>query len=377
MKQIFAEKTSRKPKPLWLKWVFCAIPAAVGSLMYFLLPHFPEFTEYAMTRGLFRVVGFPLEWVLSVIPFSVAEMIAVLGIPALIALLTLWILRIVKSEKRLWVVEKGCRALAWFVSLVLLMYMVMHGANFSRMPAGQLLELPEGTYTARDLYTVACDLAAKASEAREELPEDENGCVTLSVSRSRLLLLADDGYGALEGQYPFLRASTWRVKSVALSHWWSYTGIVGIYIPWLGEANINTDVPANNLGFSAAHEVAHTMGFAREDECNFLAWLACSASGQPDYAYSGYLNAFVYCANALYDADQELWNRAYGNCSEGVMRDLAQNRTYWKQFEGPVQDTSNSLNDSFIKGNGVESGVLSYDEMVSLLLRYYDKQNWL
>jgi hypothetical protein len=35
---------------------------------------------------------------------------------------------------------------------------------------------------------------------------------------------------------------------------------------------------------------------------------------------------------------------------------------------------SNSLNDSFIKGNGVESGVLSYDEMVALLLRYYDRQ---
>jgi len=374
MNQTSFPKTSRKPLPLWLKWVFCAIPAVIGALMYFLLPYFPHFTEYAMTGGLFRLVGFPIEWLLSVFPFSVAEVIVILGIPALLTLLTLWILRILRSKKPLRVLEWGSRGIAWCLSLVFLLYMVMHGANFSRLPAGELLKLPNRTYTAQDLYTVTCDLAAKASQAREPLSEDENGCVSLSVTQTELLLLADDGYAALEEEYPFLKAATWRVKPVLLSHWWSYTGITGIYIPWLGEANLNTDVPPNNLGFSAAHEVAHTMGFAKEDECNFLAFLACSAGSQPDYTYSGYLSAFVYCANALYKADKTLWEAAYSNCSAGVLRDLRQNNAYWKQFEGPVQDTSSALNDSFIKANGVESGVLSYDEMVSLLLRYYDKQ---
>ena len=370
-------KTPAKSKPLWLKWIFCAIPAAVGALMYMLLPRFPEFTEYVLSRGLFRMAGFPLSWLSSLFPFSVAELILVLSVPAVVTLLVFWIRRMIKSKQYLPVLERGCRGIAWFVSLVFLMYMVMHGANFSRLSAGELMDLPTGTYTAQDLYKVTCDLADKASQAREKLPEDEKGCVTLSVSQARLLLLADDGYDQLWEDYPFLQAATWRVKSVALSHWWSYTGIVGIYIPWLGEANLNTDVPANNLAYSAAHEVAHTMGFAREDECNFLAWLACSASDQPDYRYSGYLGAFVYCANALYSGDKALWEQAYSHCSAGVLRDLAQNSAYWKQFEGPVQDTSNALNDSFIKGNGVESGVLSYDEMVSLLLRYYDKENLL
>ena len=283
MKQTFALKISKKPKPLWLKWVFCAIPAALGALMYIILPHFPVFTEYALSRGLFRIVGFPLSWLSSLFPFSLAELLLVLSLPVLVTLLVLWIRRMVKCGQYLRVLERGCRGIAWFVSLVFLMYMVMHGANFSRIPAGELLDLPTGTYTAQDLYKVTCDLADKASQARESLPEDENGCVTLSVSRSRLLLMADDGYRQLREDYPFLKAATWRVKSVALSHWWSYTGIVGIYIPWLGEANVNTDVPDNNLGFSAAHEVAHTMGFAREDECNFLAWLACTAADQPDY----------------------------------------------------------------------------------------------
>ena len=35
-------------------------------------------------------------------------------------------------------------------------------------------------------------------------------------------------------------------------------------------------------------------------------------------------------------------------------------------------DSSQSFNDAFIKANGVESGILSYDEAVSLILQYYD-----
>lgn len=191
----------------------------------------------------------------------------------------------------------------------------------------------------------------------------------------KLLLLTDECYGELRKEYPFLKSSTWCVKSVQLSYWWSFTGTTGVYCPWLGEASVNTDVPVYDLGYTAAHEVAHTMGFAKENECNFLAWLACKSSGQSDYTYSGYLQAYVYCSNALYKADKDLWAEAYANCSEGMIRDLKQSSEYWDAFEGDVQEVSQSLNDSFIKANGVESGTLSYSEMVELMLRYYDKQD--
>ena len=368
-------KTAQKLRmPLWCKRLLCLIPAVLAAILYFVLPKFPQFAEYVMSRGIFRVIAFPLGWLISLIPFSIAEVIVVLGIPAILTLLVIWIVRMVRSKKRLRILERGCRAIAWCVSLVLLFYMVMHGANFSRASVGELMDLPEGTYTAEDLYTVTRELAIQASIMRESLPEDEDGCALLTVTQKELLKFADDCYDPLREDLPFLRTGAGRVKSVLLSHLWSYTGITGMYFPWLGEANLNTDVPDSSLGFSAAHEIAHTMGFAREDECNFLAWLACSTTEQMDYFYSGYMQAYIYCSNALYKADQELWKDAYVYCSARMRKDLSQLNTYWKQFEGPVQDASTDLNDSFIKGNGVESGVLSYDEMVSLLLRYYDKQ---
>lgn len=362
-----------KQKSLVFKWIYCSIPAIIAMLMYFILPYFPKFTEYAVTRGIFRIVAFPVEWMMSLIPFSVTELAVLLALPAIITLLIIWIVKIIRNPQKLKTFEKGCRFMAWCVSLALLIFMIMDGGNFSRIPLGDLMELPDNKYTAEELYIVTADLAKKASESREKLSEDENGCVTLSVSLKELLKTADDCYANIKKDYPFLITGTKRVKSVMLSHLWSYTGTTGVYCPWLGEANVNTDIPPCDLGHTAAHEVAHTMGFAKENECNFIAWLACSKSGFADYEYSGNLQAYIYCVNALYKADKELWRKAVSNCSEGMIRDLKQISSYWKQFEGEIQENSQKVNDTFIKVNGVESGVLSYNEMVGLMLRYYDK----
>lgn len=362
-----------KRKSLWLKWLFCLIPAIVAALMYFVLPHFPKFTEYVITRGIFRFFAFPYEWIMSVIPFSMTELVVVMAIPILLTLLVIWIIRIIKSGNRKQTTERGVRFVCWCISLASLIFMIMDGANFSRIPVGELLELPNREYNVQDLYYVTKNLAQKASKAREKLPEDENGCAILSVDRKELLLLADDCYNGLTKDYPFLKTATWRVKSVGFSRLWSYTGYTGVYCPWLAEASINTDVPEYSLGHTATHEIAHTMGFAKENECNFLAWLACDKSGQPDYVYSGNLEAYIYCANALYKADSELWQEARGYCSDGMIRDMSNENKYWKKFEGEIEENAQKFNDSFIKANGVESGVLSYNEMVELMLKFYDK----
>ena len=355
------------------KWMVCAIPATLALLLYLLLPHAPRFTEYVLVRRVFKVVVFPFEWVISLFPFSVTEAVVLSGIPALLTLLIIFVIRMVKSEEKRRTAERGARFVCWCLSVAFLLYMVSDGANYSRVPVAELMDLPDRSYTKEELYLCTRDLAQKASAARQNVPEDKDGCAALSVSRSELLRETDDCYLKLQKKYPFLTSGTRRVKSVALSHLWSYTGYTGVYCPWFCEASINTDVPVCEFGHTAAHEVAHTMGFAKEDECNFLGWLACAKSGQPDYVYSGYFQAYIYCANALYKADRGLWKKAYSELSDGVVRDLRNGREYWKQFEGEVQETSQNFNDAFIKANGVKSGVFSYDEMVELMLRYYDQ----
>ena len=87
-----------KSKKLLKKWIYCLIPALIGGVMYFVLPHFPKFTEYAITRGLFRVIAFPYEWIMSVFPFSITEIVVVLSVPACVTLIIVWAIKLIRKE---------------------------------------------------------------------------------------------------------------------------------------------------------------------------------------------------------------------------------------------------------------------------------------
>ena len=61
--------------------------------------------------------------------------------------------------------------------------------------------------------------------------------------------------------------------------------------------------------------------------------------------------------------------------SDGVRRDLNDQRDYWKQYEGKVEETFTQMNQTYLKLNGVNDGVQSYGRVVDLLLAYYEPIN--
>ena len=156
-----------------------------------------------------------------------------------------------------------------------------------------------------------------------------------------------------------------------LSHLWSYTQITGVFTCWSMEANVNIDVPDFTLPFTMCHEQAHLRGFMREDEANFIAYLACMESEDQAIQYSGASMAAMYAMNTLYQADYERFCELYATYSPGVQRDFAAQSRYWAQFEGPVAEVSDKVNDTYLKANRQTDGVASYGRMVDLLLANY------
>lgn len=347
------------------------LPALLALLLFKLLPHFPHFTETVFSRGIFRVISVPLGGFLAVFPVSFTELLVILALPLAVLLIVLLIRRLRAAENRGRVLARAGKGIGWVLSFAALSYMLLHGANFYRLPAAELMGLDTTIQSPEYLQQVCIDLARRASAERENLSEDEEGCTVLSVSKTDILRLADEGYRRMDDTYPFLWGGVWRAKPVMLSHWWSYTGITGMYFPMLVEANVNIDVPDSEIPATAAHELAHTRGFAREDECNFFAYLTATHSDSADFRYSGYLMAYIYCSNALYDYDTDMWAVTREYCSEGVKRDLGQRNAYWDQFEGEVQDVSSSINNGFIASQGDEAGIFSYDRVVQLIVGYY------
>ena len=63
----------------------------------------------------------------------------------------------------------------------------------------------------------------------------------------------EDLYEEAAKDFPMIKGNPARPKSVMLSHYWSYTDIVGLYFPFFAEANVNTDLPLVCQFYNACH----------------------------------------------------------------------------------------------------------------------------
>ncbi len=349
-------------------WIY--IPLAAAALMYFLLPMFPSVTEYVFSRGLFKIVTVPLGFVTSLVPFSLTEMMAVLAVPLFVFTVVLLVVKIRKSSSRKKTLIKAGRTAVAVVSCASLMYMVCHGANYYRYPIERIMELDTSQKTADDLYNACILLANGAAQARAELGISEDEPFRFTESYFGVLTHTNSGYKAIEEEYPFLWSPVTRQKPVMLSEWWSYTGIVGMYFPFFAESNVNIAQPDYSIPFTAAHESAHSRGVAFENECNFLAFLSCINSEYAEFRYSGYMEAFVYCSNALFAYDLQLWTDTRQYCTQGMITDFNELNAYVDAHKGKVHEVSTKVNDTFITSQGVSDGVLSYDRVTELILAY-------
>lgn len=359
-------------------WIF--IPLILAAAMYFLLPYFPAFTEYVCSRGLFKIFTVPIGFITSIIPVSLTELLVLLALPLVIFLIVLLIVKLKKSKQRKKTLLGAGKFLCGVLSFASFLYMTCHGANYYRYPIERIMNLDTSQKTPEFLLAVCGELAKGAAEAHKELETDENGCMRFSESIYEELTRTGSGYDKLIEDYPFLWTAIWRQKPVMLSEPWSYTHITGMYFPFFAECNVNTAQPDFSIPYTAAHESAHSRGIAFENECNFLAFLSCINSEYPEFRYSGYMQAFKYCSNALFAYDTEMWRQTRDMLSEEMIADFNSENKYIRDHEVEVKvgntsvsvsQVSSAVNDSFIKSQGVIEGTLSYGRVTELILAYY------
>jgi hypothetical protein len=154
----------------------------------------------------------------------------------------------------------------------------------------------------------------------------------------------------------------------------SYTHITGVYTFFTGEANINVAFPDYTLPYTAAHELAHQRGIAREDEANFLAFLVCIGSEDAYIRYSAYVNLYEYVASALASADRTLYAKAASTLPTlAVTEQRAYANFFEKYRDSTASEVSETVNNTFLVIHGTE-GTKSYGMVVDLCVAYYKAQ---
>lgn len=144
--------------------------------------------------------------------------------------------------------------------------------------------------------------------------------------------------------------------------------ITGMYFAFTVESNINTLPPFYTIPATMGHELAHQCGYMREDEANFIAYLACKQSGDALIRYSGYSLAYSYALSALAQTDEDAARAVSAQLSDEVRADRMESMGFWAEYEGPFRTFAQQANDAYLKANSQLDGTQSYGRMVDLLL---------
>ncbi len=357
------------------KRMYLMLGLPLSALLILLARVNGAWVEAFFVRFIYRPLSFVIGSVSSLVPFSVTELLAVLGVGAVIFYLCRVIRRIVKSRRikhelyRLFVNALCALSVAVFA------FELCMGLNYYRRTAADFMGLSVTGGTTEELYELTSALAEDMKTYRQSLGEDENGAARLSDGdRYETSRAARDAYKKLSQKYGFLKAADIRNKPLVSSRLFSAFMTTGIYIPYTFESNINVDVPEFTIPATMCHELTHFRGFMRENEANFLGYLACAESDRDDFRYSAALMAFEYCYPKLRQADKELASKVARGVPEGVLRDIQAEDDYWARFEKKAAaQVSDKVYNGYLNFNGQQSGTQSYGEMVDLLLAYRRK----
>lgn len=247
------------------------------------------------------------------------------------------------------------------------------GLNHFAPSVGTSLGLDLREYSKEELITATSYYAAQTRQYAGSVERDADG-LTVYPAFSQLAAKAADGYGALAAQYDAFDAVQGPVKPLASWKLFSKTGTTGIFVCFTAEACVNPDTYTAWIPYTMCHELAHKQAVAAEDEANFCAYLACMASDDVNFRYSGAFGAYIYCHNALSRVDKQAAAEIWATLPDGVVADIRAANAHYAQYEGTIQDAAQKVNDTYLKAFSEESGVQSYGEAADLLIAWYLKQ---
>lgn len=149
----------------------------------------------------------------------------------------------------------------------------------------------------------------------------------------------------------------------------SFTGILGYYNPFTAEAQYNSELPSTFIPFTSAHESSHQLGFAREQEANFVGYLIGIKSENLELRYSTEYFTLKSLLRYIVENDPEFVKSILRNYSAGMKRDRSYEKSFIMKHQGWLDDFFGFTNNLFLKSNQQE-GSVTYSYFIDLLLNY-------
>lgn len=291
--------------------------------------------------------------------FSVGDVLYLILIPMLIAATAAFFIR--KYRK------SALSIILITINLLYPLYQLCWGMLYFEPPV--LSKLPADEPTLQETKIVAQRYLQKCISTRQHVHEDRNGVFKINDFKT-----VEAEVLRQQAQLPTFTVpkSPTNIKNFKPSIYrkmLSYTGIYGYYNPFTAEAQYDAELPATAIPFTLAHESAHQLGYAREQEANFTGYLIGKNSKVPDLKYSTELFVLKSLLININEHDPAFVKSIINKYSPAMKRDRLFERNFARRHAGPVDALFSFTNDLFLKSNQ-QDGSVTYNYFTDLLLRY-------
>ena len=324
-----------------------------------------ELIETYYTNGIYQFTSRLLRYVFGWLPFSFGDLFYALAI----IYMTRWLImnrrRFTKDTKH-WFLDVFS-----FISIFYFAFHLFWGMNYYRIPLNESLGI-EKEYTTEQLVDITKRLIEKTNGIQMEITNNDTLKVVMPYSKSEILRKAPKGYKNLEKNYPQWKYQPTSIKKSMFSLPLTYMGFSGYLNPLTNEAQVDALIPVYKFPTTTNHEIAHQLGYAAENEANFLGCIASISHEDIYFVYSGYAFALRHCVNEIYNRDPELFQILVESINKGVRKNYKEVRDFWDQYKNPTEPLFKSTYNAYLEANDQKGGMESYSYVVALIVNYFD-----
>jgi len=257
--------------------------------------------------------------------------------------------------------------------IIAIAYFAFHllwGLNYYREPIATKFNVSQ-KYSQEELLEFTKKLLIKTNVTQLAITKDTSLAVISPYQKDQIFSITLEGYEDLQKKYPFLKYPKPSIKKSLFSTALSYMGYGGYLNPFTNEAQVNGLLPTFRFPVVAGHEIGHQIGYAAEDETNFIGYLVTVNNKDVYFKYAAYAYALSYTLNDVKKRDPEIFKTLVATLHPGVKKNFNEMNVFWEQYKNPLEPTFKSIFSTFLKANNQSKGIESYHAVVSLLVAYH------
>tara|TARA_B100000809_G_scaffold249300_1_gene280419 strand:- start:18243 stop:19301 length:1059 start_codon:yes stop_codon:yes gene_type:complete len=329
------------------------------------ISRFPETIEKYYSNGVYKVISLFYRSSLGWITFSIGDLIY--GVFLFLFIRFIYIIfRDEFTELRSYFLS-----ICGTLSVLYFLFYFSWGLNYYRVPLADRLEISKGSYTTKQLHSFTEKTILKINQLHFSITKNDTLAFQVPYKKKEIYKMTKIGYKNLSQKHSFLKYKAASIKSSLFSTSLSYMGFAGYLNPFTGEAQVNSKIPIYTFAFTASHEVAHQIGYAAENEANFIGYLATTSHTDPYFQLAGHITALKYILNELYKRDADLYKTTLSKLNKGIFKNLKASSIFWNKYENPFEPIFKKGYSTYLKVNKQKDGIKSYSYMVDLLIHYH------